>query len=376
MRPYLGMHYFGYYYLLFGYTAIGTCRHSRWWSEVELLSKPYSRPSTMCTRSSPTQSKEDSEVTGNQVVSEPASVTSTRCHWFKDDDINLITYLIEHKSKAGNSATFRVATWRVVSKHLEKTRTKGGPKHHKACSNKWVRVCKTLQQWWYTLICFHSSRSNTTLLRRSRECLVCPGLMKQASASILIWRRSSICISRYVPLFHCLIDTDHQIRQTPKWSHIRIVDFHTSTSWARSCPQQREEGMLFMPYSSLVEQLQTCLPCRARERERGKRTSRSKGWRLMTMVRTTAIRMTTQPSSFLHHWCPLVSSIHLPPPLSQLPLAINANTLPWVMTAPCELVRPTVATAVPVQATEGVLVQLWWKASPLALRALVAQSET
>ena len=119
-----------------------------------------------------------------------------------------------------------------------------------------------------------------------------------------------------------------------------------------------EGDMLFMPHSSLVEQLQTCLPCRARERERGKRMSRSKGWRLMMTVRTTVIRMTTQPLSFLHHRCPLVSSIHLPPPLSQLPLAINANTLPWVMTAPCGPVCPTVATAVPVQATEGVLVQL------------------
>ena len=55
----------------------------------------------MRTRSSPTQSEEDGEVTGNQVVSEPASVTSTRCHWSKDDDINLITYLIEHKSEEG-----------------------------------------------------------------------------------------------------------------------------------------------------------------------------------------------------------------------------------------------------------------------------------
>ena len=240
LRPYLDTRYFGYYYLLFGYMAIRTCWHGRWQSEVELLSKPYSWPSTMRTHSSPTQSEEDGEVTGNQVVSEPASVTSTRCHWSKDDDINLITYLIEHKSEAGNSATFRAATWRAVSKHLEKTRTKGRPKHHKACSDKWARVCKTLQQWWYALICFHSSRSNSTPLRRSRERLVCPGLMKQASASILIWRRSSICISRYVPLFHCLIGTDHRIRQTPKQSHIRIADFHTSTSWARSCPWRWE----------------------------------------------------------------------------------------------------------------------------------------
>ena len=96
----------------------------------------------MRTRSSPPQSED-----GHHAASEKGSGDKTRCEWIGDNIIQLINCLIDHKSDAGDSATFKSSVWTSVSEELEKTRIqekgKGGPKTSKACSDKWAKVCRT-----------------------------------------------------------------------------------------------------------------------------------------------------------------------------------------------------------------------------------------
>jgi hypothetical protein len=101
--------------------------------------------------------------------------------------------------------------------------------------------------------------------------------------------------------------------------------------------QQSHRAALSMP--ALLSKGKGKEKGRERGREgRGKGRRRRLTWNLMTTVTTTT---TNQPLSFLH-LCPLAPSLHLPLPLSQLPLVVNANTLPWMMTALCCPVHSTV----------------------------------
>ena len=83
----------------------------------------------MHTCSSPSNSEEDHVV-------ELETGKKNRCEWSKQDEIDLIHFLIENKDKAGDSATFKSAMWNAASRHLEKTCTGGGPKTSKACTDK------------------------------------------------------------------------------------------------------------------------------------------------------------------------------------------------------------------------------------------------
>ena len=53
---------------------------------------------------------------------------------------NIISFLIEHKAEAGDSATFKSSVWTAAAQHVEWFHTKGGPKTVKACASKWNRV--------------------------------------------------------------------------------------------------------------------------------------------------------------------------------------------------------------------------------------------
>ena len=84
------------------------------------------------------------------------------CDWSDEDEIQLINFLIEHKAEAGDSATFKAPIWNAASQLLEKSRVNGGPNTSKACSDKWMRVCRTTLDDGTTHIFFYSSGSSTT----------------------------------------------------------------------------------------------------------------------------------------------------------------------------------------------------------------------
>ena len=74
---------------------------------------------------------------------EPITGSKPRCDWSDEDEIQLINFLIEHKAEAGDSAMFKAPIWNTASQLLEKSHVKGGPKTSKACSDKWMRICRT-----------------------------------------------------------------------------------------------------------------------------------------------------------------------------------------------------------------------------------------
>ena len=97
----------------------------------------------MHTRSSPPQS-----VSGATPV---VSTSKPRADWSENDEKELVSFLLEHKAEAGDSATFKPTVWRAASQHLEQFRVKGGPKTASACSSKWSRVCGTASEVDYPL---------------------------------------------------------------------------------------------------------------------------------------------------------------------------------------------------------------------------------
>jgi hypothetical protein len=72
----------------------------------------------------------------------PTSVTAVglRCDWSLIEEVALINFLIDHKAKAGDSATFKPVIWRAAGLHLESMCTKGAPKTDSKCMSKWTRV--------------------------------------------------------------------------------------------------------------------------------------------------------------------------------------------------------------------------------------------
>ena len=53
---------------------------------------------------------------------------------------NIISFLIEYKAEAGDSATFKSSVWSAAAQYVEWFHTKGDPKTVKACASKWNRV--------------------------------------------------------------------------------------------------------------------------------------------------------------------------------------------------------------------------------------------
>jgi hypothetical protein len=86
------------------------------------------------TRSSPPESDNGDPIT----VDNPGKLP--RCEWSVEDETRLIEFLTTSAAKAGDSATFKDTIFRAASEHMEKTRTKGGPKTLDRCRAKWGRV--------------------------------------------------------------------------------------------------------------------------------------------------------------------------------------------------------------------------------------------
>jgi hypothetical protein len=52
----------------------------------------------------------------------------------------LVGFLAEHLAEAGDNKNFTPKTFCAAADHLEKTRTKGGPKTFKSCQQKYNSV--------------------------------------------------------------------------------------------------------------------------------------------------------------------------------------------------------------------------------------------
>ena len=91
----------------------------------------------MHTRNSSPSSEQESNVALSDVAG-----TKLRCDWSPQDEINLITFLINEKleGRLSDSLSFKGTTWMEASKLLKKTHTKGAPKTSKACQEKWTRI--------------------------------------------------------------------------------------------------------------------------------------------------------------------------------------------------------------------------------------------
>ena len=64
-----------------------------------------------------------------------------RAVWTIEDESALISFLIEHKSEAGDGVDFKQPTWVSAAQELAKrVPHKGAPKTADSCKNKWSKV--------------------------------------------------------------------------------------------------------------------------------------------------------------------------------------------------------------------------------------------
>ena len=72
---------------------------------------------------------------------------STRTRWDTVSEAALITFLLEHKSEAGDGMSFKAPTFEKAAIHLIPFTLKGGAKNVASCKNKWARVCALYQSF-------------------------------------------------------------------------------------------------------------------------------------------------------------------------------------------------------------------------------------
>jgi hypothetical protein len=76
----------------------------------------------------------------------PASATAVKdldegkASWTDTDEDELIQFLINNKSTAGDGGNFKNVMWNAAAAHMRKFTTKGGAKTVNACKSKWGRV--------------------------------------------------------------------------------------------------------------------------------------------------------------------------------------------------------------------------------------------
>jgi hypothetical protein len=66
-----------------------------------------------------------------------------RATWTQDDETALITFLLKHKSEAGDGGNFKSSTWTLVATKMNGLKKKGGEKTADSCKGKWTRVCRS-----------------------------------------------------------------------------------------------------------------------------------------------------------------------------------------------------------------------------------------
>jgi hypothetical protein len=77
---------------------------------------------------------------------DPAALpTSGDAVWLEPDVKGLMEYLVDHLASAGDNGNFKAVTFRGAAEHVDKIRTRGGPKTSKSCEQKYREVCQPRQ---------------------------------------------------------------------------------------------------------------------------------------------------------------------------------------------------------------------------------------
>jgi hypothetical protein len=77
----------------------------------------------------------------------PPPEASGKAQWSESDEIALIDYVAEHKSKAGDGMKFKASFWGAAAKEMVSHSDLGGIKTWQACSGKWDRVSTNLSSY-------------------------------------------------------------------------------------------------------------------------------------------------------------------------------------------------------------------------------------
>jgi hypothetical protein len=63
-----------------------------------------------------------------------------KTHWNETETVAFLTYVFDHKSKMGDSGTFKAATYNAAAEHISHLLTQGPVKTGKRCKTKWQTV--------------------------------------------------------------------------------------------------------------------------------------------------------------------------------------------------------------------------------------------
>ena len=63
-----------------------------------------------------------------------------KAQWTQVDKEELICFLIENKTAAGDGENFKKTMWTAAAAHMRQFTSKGGTKTADSCKNKWARV--------------------------------------------------------------------------------------------------------------------------------------------------------------------------------------------------------------------------------------------
>ena len=79
----------------------------------------------------------------------------SKAKWSRENERDLIKFLVKIKSTAGDGASFKLPAFRAAATHLAKKPYEGPEKSARSCKNKWGRV--------RLLLLFSSNRSEHAL---------------------------------------------------------------------------------------------------------------------------------------------------------------------------------------------------------------------
>ena len=75
--------------------------------------------------------------------------SSVKAVWIETDEAELIWYIADHKSEAGDGMKFKALFWTGVAVLLQLLIIQGGPKTSSGCSAKWDRVGVIVHTVWH-----------------------------------------------------------------------------------------------------------------------------------------------------------------------------------------------------------------------------------
>jgi hypothetical protein len=123
-------------------------------------------------------------------------VKDSAASWTTQDKLDLLNFLAEHASAAGDGGNFKSTTFQAATAVLNQNPVKGGVKTWKACSNKYSAVSFVVYLQIFGQRSINSAIAFFGPFRPSRTSLAGPGVTKQVPPSPSIWRMHGRPLSR------------------------------------------------------------------------------------------------------------------------------------------------------------------------------------